>query len=182
MDKRSIKTQAKVEKTMLDLMQKQNFSDISITDIANHAEISRMAFYRNYKSKEDILNKFIQEEYNNFVKDISRQSLSKLDQLLKVYFNYFKSNPHVLSAIVNAAIEGFALEKQNNYLIDFFKSKINDEQPSRYEVAYYSGAIFSTLLYWRNTNYQLSVEEIATRLATKIEKDLQRNINLKKSE
>ncbi|WP_339981306.1 helix-turn-helix domain-containing protein [Lactiplantibacillus plantarum] len=62
MDKRIVRTQAKAEKALFELMQEQNFSEISITDIANQAKISRMAFYRNYNSKEDILNKFIQKE------------------------------------------------------------------------------------------------------------------------
>ncbi|MFT9098836.1 TetR/AcrR family transcriptional regulator [Liquorilactobacillus sp.] len=173
MDKRSAKTQTKTEKALFELMQKDNFSDISITDIAYQAEISRMAFYRNYDSKEDILNKFIQKEYDQFVADISQRNLDRLDQLLEVYFGYFSNNPQVLSAIVNAAIEGLALEKQNKYLNDFFKLKIKDEQPSQYEIAYYSGAIFSSLLYWRKTDYKRPVKKIAAQLAKKIKNDLQ---------
>lgn len=46
MDKRIVRTQAKAEKALFELMQEQDFSEISITDIANQAKISRMAFYR----------------------------------------------------------------------------------------------------------------------------------------
>ncbi|AUJ29102.1 TetR/AcrR family transcriptional regulator [Liquorilactobacillus hordei] len=173
MDKRSVKTQTKTEKALFELMQHDNFSDISITNIANQAGISRMAFYRNYSSKEDILNKFIQKEYDQFITDISQYNLDKLERLLEVYFGYFRDNPQVLSAIVNAAIEGLALEKQSKYLNDFFRLKIRDEQPSQYEIAYYSGAIFSSLLYWRKTDYKRPAKKFADQLAKKIRKDLQ---------
>ncbi|UPU33974.1 TetR/AcrR family transcriptional regulator [Pediococcus acidilactici] len=172
MDKRIVRTQAKAEKALFELMQEQNFSEISITDIANQAKISRMAFYRNYNSKEDILNKFIQKEYATFVDDITTHQFKELEQLLEVYFDYFKNNPAVLSAIVNASIEGFALQKQSDYLLDFFKMRIKNQQPAPIEIAYYSGAIFASLLYWRENDYQYSAVELAEQLAEKIKNDL----------
>ncbi|KRM05534.1 hypothetical protein FC89_GL001234 [Liquorilactobacillus ghanensis DSM 18630] len=175
MDKRIERTQAKAEKALFELMQNKNFSEISITDIANQAAISRMAFYRNYASKEDILNKFIQKEYDRFVADITSHHLERLDQLLEVYFGYFKANPEVLSAIVNASIEGLALEKQSAYLLDFFETRVKNQQPAPLAVAYYSGAIFASLLYWRKTNYRCPTTELSTHLAEKIKKDLLQN-------
>lgn len=173
MDKRVAKTQAKAEKALFQLMQQQNFSELSITDIANQAGISRMAFYRNYQSKEDILNKFIQKEYTRFIAEITAHQLHGLNQLLEVYLNYFKTHPEVLSAIVNASIEGFALTKQNDYILDFFKTRFKQQAPSPLAIAYYSGAIFASLLYWRQTNYQHSAAELAAYLAEKIKNDLQ---------
>ncbi|PBQ22413.1 TetR family transcriptional regulator [Levilactobacillus brevis] len=172
MDKRIMRTQAKAEKALFELMQEQDFSEISITDIANQAKISRMAFYRNYNSKEDILNKFIQKEYATFVDDITTHHFKELEQLLEVYFDYFKNNPAVLSAIVSASIEGFALRKQSDYLLDFFKTRIKNQQPAPIEIAYYSGAIFASLLYWRENDYQYSAAELAEHLAEKIKNDL----------
>ncbi|WP_281165754.1 TetR/AcrR family transcriptional regulator [Liquorilactobacillus sicerae] len=173
MDKRVIRTQAKAEQALFSLMQQQHFSEISITDIANQAGISRMAFYRNYRSKEDILNKFIQKEYTRFIADITTHQLHCLNQLLEVYFNYFKNHPEVLSAIVNASIEGFALAKQNDYFLDFFKTRFKQQSPSPLAIAYYSGAIFASLLYWRQTNYRYSAAKLAAHLAEKIKNDLQ---------
>ncbi|WP_354631322.1 hypothetical protein [Levilactobacillus brevis] len=96
--------------------------------------------------------------------------------LISVRINYrichFKNNPAVLSAIVNASIEGFALQKQSDYLLDFFKMRIKNQQPAPIEIAYYSGAIFASLLYWRENDYQYSAVELAEQLAEKIKNDL----------
>jgi len=44
-----------ITKTLLLLLETKNIDDISISELTNAAEIGRVSFYRNYKSKEDIL-------------------------------------------------------------------------------------------------------------------------------
>ncbi|AZZ59905.1 TetR/AcrR family transcriptional regulator [Oenococcus sp. UCMA 16435] len=172
MNKKSARTKQQAEDALFQLMQQKKFDTISITEITDAAKISRMAFYRNYKTKEDVLNNFIQKEYDRFIEDISEHDLNQLDQLLNVYFTYFQQNPQIILSISNAGIEGTALEQQTNYLKEFFKGKVQDgQQPSLYEISYYSGAIFSVLLYWSQTNYAMSIHEITGRLVEKITKD-----------
>ena len=48
-----------IETALLVLMTEKNFNDISITDIVERAGVSRSAYYRNYSSKKDILNKYL---------------------------------------------------------------------------------------------------------------------------
>lgn len=42
-------------KTLLLLLETKNIDDISISELTSAAEIGRVSFYRNYKSKEDVL-------------------------------------------------------------------------------------------------------------------------------
>ena len=46
---------------LIELMKVREYNAISITDITKKAGVSRMAYYRNYSSKEDILNKYMDE-------------------------------------------------------------------------------------------------------------------------
>ncbi len=46
---------------LVELMKIRDYDAITITDIARKAGVSRMAYYRNYSSKDDILNKYIEE-------------------------------------------------------------------------------------------------------------------------
>ena len=43
------------------LMSEQDYADITITEITRKAGVSRMTYYRNYSSKDDILKKYIEE-------------------------------------------------------------------------------------------------------------------------
>ncbi|MBO5270759.1 MAG: TetR/AcrR family transcriptional regulator, partial [Clostridia bacterium] len=42
-------------KAFVNLMQTEPYSDITVTDITKAAGVSRMAYYRNYTAKEQIL-------------------------------------------------------------------------------------------------------------------------------
>lgn len=48
-------------KAFVSLMQTEPYSDINITDITTAAGVSRMAYYRNYASKEEILTLYLDE-------------------------------------------------------------------------------------------------------------------------
>ena len=47
---------------LLRLMETKSYANISITDITNLAGVSRMAYYRNYKSKDEILIKHLTDQ------------------------------------------------------------------------------------------------------------------------
>ena len=40
--------------SLFDLMEKQNYSEITISKISENAQLARRTFYRNFSSKEDI--------------------------------------------------------------------------------------------------------------------------------
>jgi AcrR family transcriptional regulator len=44
---------------LLKMLKERDFSDITITDLVKRAGVSRISFYRNYESKEDVLRKHI---------------------------------------------------------------------------------------------------------------------------
>ena len=54
-------TKESIFTALMILMKKKNFKEISITEITNKAGVSRMAFYRNYNIKEDIITTYIDE-------------------------------------------------------------------------------------------------------------------------
>lgn len=50
-----------ITEALLRLMQKKNFYAISITELTHFAGVSRISFYRNFDSKEDVLIKHMHE-------------------------------------------------------------------------------------------------------------------------
>lgn len=51
---------------LFELMKEKDFSEIRIQDIAKKAGVSRISYYRNFKSKEDVLNNYMNEETMKF--------------------------------------------------------------------------------------------------------------------
>lgn len=79
-DRRIAKTRQVIYETFISLMSEKEFTQISIKDIINQANISRSTFYAHYQDKYDLLDKTIQEK------------LSELSELLieskSNYINY----------------------------------------------------------------------------------------------
>lgn len=44
--------------SLLELMKEKSFSDITITEIAEKAQLDRRTFYRHFQSKKDILDRY----------------------------------------------------------------------------------------------------------------------------
>ena len=53
---------------LLQLIKKQKFEDITITDIANKAGVTRVTFYRNFNSKEEIIKNHLDNITDEFIK------------------------------------------------------------------------------------------------------------------
>ncbi|MFT8836966.1 TetR/AcrR family transcriptional regulator [Liquorilactobacillus satsumensis] len=174
MNKKSANTQHQVEQALFQLMQAEKFDNISITTISEKAKVSRMSFYRNYTSKEDILNKFLARLYDKFLFDVAAQNLTQVTQLLDIYFSYFQENPQIIRAITNAGVEGLALRMQTAFFRDFFEKRFGEKQViSLYDVSYYSGAIFSVLILWNQENYQKPLTELVAQTSKIMSKELE---------
>ena len=64
-DKRTKRTKASLLKTLLKLLENKDYSEITITELTEKADVARQTFYRNYNSKDDnlfevFINDFIQ--------------------------------------------------------------------------------------------------------------------------
>lgn len=59
MDARVVRTKRDLEKSLKDLLANTPFDKISVKDICNHANISKMTFYKHYQDKNDLLAQLI---------------------------------------------------------------------------------------------------------------------------
>lgn len=65
--KQSEKSKLWMEAALLQLMKKKNFSAITVTDICEKAGVSRLTFYRNFETKEDILRFHFDKVFHEYI-------------------------------------------------------------------------------------------------------------------
>ena len=66
----NILTKECIVTALLRLMEVKSYPSITITDITNLAGVSRMAYYRNYKTKDDILINYLLEQESRLIKEL----------------------------------------------------------------------------------------------------------------
>ncbi len=153
-------TREALETALLLLLENKSLSQITISELVSKAGVSRNAFYRNYKSKEDILehllNSVLRRIFNGLkLFDLNTQAsqawyylfteAKKEEHLLKVIYNNHLLQ--VLTQLVTKKLKGYQRWKQN--------------QQSHYTRLFWSNAIVSVLANWIKDGMRVSVEEMA---------------------
>lgn len=174
LDKRIIKTKNLLKKSFLQLLQEENFDDISITSIVERAKISRVTFYNHYDNKENLLNEIIddvitdfinafQEPYQSFknfnLKDVKTTSLRVFDH---VYHNapFYKAIVHSYLLTIFSSQLTLAIKKLGETDFRVSDSKINHELYTTY-LAY---AITGLIIEWVKDDMKYSPSYMSEQL------------------
>ena len=125
-DKRILKTKRSLKKAMTEMLDREDFEHISITELCRRAEVSRITFYSHYSDKyallDDIFNDLLAvgtEDYyrrqkeNNPGGKLTAGYVNMLDSILKVYYDRFdffqhtdpEKNPYLASRMYSIILE-----------------------------------------------------------------------------
>ena len=144
MDKKAF-TKNCLATALIELLEEKEFSDISIQDIVDKAGFSRMAYYRNFKNVEEILDYYLYSKTETFFKK-SRVDLSTLGP--RSYFKaiFEKGNEEGPKKIIN-------LHFKRGLIIYLYKLFVSYVSPGAYEnKAYYNrfvaGGVFAIYMRW----------------------------------
>lgn len=103
-----------IETALIQLMAKEDFAKISVSDIVKRAGVSRTAFYRNYTSKEEVLQSSVEETvagiaaapYSDDPDDLARTLLPATEE----YMDDFR-------LLLKAGLGGMVLDRITAHLI-----------------------------------------------------------------
>ncbi len=130
-------TREAIQGALYFLMEKNDYDQITMTDIIKKSGVSRSALYRNYKTKEDIIYDIV----NEFMEQFGIQQSNSLYKNWRFGFQFFLDNKKSLDVIVKAKMEHILLDKINENLV--FDADIPDIVQ-----AMNNGLIFNILMYW----------------------------------
>ena len=139
---------------MIKLMAKKDFGKISITEITKHAGVSRTAFYRNYETREALVEDICKSLVTELKASVSGEAYRT--ERRGWYTNFFKTireNSEYFQIYLNAHLQFgdlFVLE-----------SVYPPTTPlERYAIAAREGAFLRVLTVWFNGGMQESPEEM----------------------
>ncbi len=86
-DRRFQKNKREIRKAYISLVQEKGYQKVTISDIAERADINRMTFYAHYDMVEDVFSEFVDEMENKIIDEISKTDKFELDYLFKLLNN-----------------------------------------------------------------------------------------------
>ncbi|MBN7573410.1 MULTISPECIES: TetR/AcrR family transcriptional regulator [Clostridium] len=167
-------TKESIFTSLMILMEKKNFKEISITEITKKAGVSRMAFYRNYNIKEDIITTYLDELFNEYSKEVMQKETLYNYENLRLYFSYFRKHEKLISNLINSSLTNILLEKciESFYELSqtiFCKNSLLPEK-HKFWIEYMAGGLYNVLIEWAKNGMKQSDDYMATTVSEFINK------------
>lgn len=146
---------------LLQLMEKKNYDEISVSEIAKRAGVHRATFYRHFSSREDILRcslsdilkeaegdrNLLQKDFASFILPVFQTLYHKKEQILLLY-----RSGHA-GLLMDVLKDYFDFDETDGLSV----SRMTD----KYRAAYRIGGIYSCLLLWFSHDMKETPEEMA---------------------
>lgn len=138
-NKRKKKSQEKIEKVFIELLQTREIKDITVSDIIKRTGLNRSTFYANYVDIFDLADKtrvILEKEFSNLFADYDyfneRTGAAKMFTHIKenqiFYKTYFKlcyDDKFLVSTYDTKRAEKEHIDKNIKYHIEFFRNGLN---------------------------------------------------------
>lgn len=156
--------------SLIELMKTESYDSISITDITSKAGVSRMTYYRNYKSKDDILDTYM-DEVGRAIHDKLIEHKERNDYYLYFLdlFDYLGRHSEV-GVVVYKANLGDLIQKHINKNMFLTFSPKDDSPEARYRCLFVAGAFYNMFAEWIKGGKKESCEELARICSSMISK------------
>lgn len=151
---------------LIQLLEKKSIDEISITELTERAGVSRMTYYRNYISIEDVFEQHLKdliEDYAYYwVEKYPRVINYNLDALTEC-MKYFQKHIRFAAAFLHAGLEKQFLNILTNEIIELYKLNGTSKGATCHAIAI-SGAFFNFFSIWIYNNISLTPRQMAEQL------------------
>ncbi|MDO5425914.1 MAG: TetR/AcrR family transcriptional regulator [Eubacteriales bacterium] len=147
---------------LLQLIYEKPLSAISVSELCRRAGVSRMTFYRNYDSKEDIFLKQLEELFAEYRGDEEEKGKSGMYYDRKHMLHYFTYLSQYRDFMAGLIACGFGTQFLK-MLMDYLLERWSDEA-DYYTLAAFAGSLYSMFHLWASGGYEEKPELLATKL------------------
>lgn len=138
---------------LLQLLKEKPLSALSISEITSRAGVSRMTYYRNYKSKEDI---FVQalsdilDEYHREFQELSDGHSHYGDYANLLHcFTYFEKHRDFIYSLFRCGLGNLLLTSLSDYITStWYHPESGDTIKDFYTLQAFTGSLYSTYVSW----------------------------------
>jgi len=121
----------RIATSLMKLMQKDKFYDITITEICQEAEVGRASFYRNFESKEDVVRFIV-----NYKLDSMLQNVENLREVMydgETFYSVFNKEREFLTLVFKNDLFLIFLRCFYRYVLNRYEMEVNDPENKYYD-------------------------------------------------
>ncbi len=147
--------------SLIELAVIKKLSKVTITELVNKSGVARVSFYRNFESVDEIIEYGIEQMYMRY----QEGNPSKMDgfnnkQLFIYTFQFYKEYMDLILAFNSNNLSVSLLDVITNCFIDSY-GDMSVNSIHKYELYFYSGALYNMIICWLQNGAKESPEEMA---------------------
>ena len=151
---------------LMSIMETKSFADISITEITERAGVSRLTFYRNFKSKEDIVLSLLARAAKDWTEKVDAfdGENSSVEELMLDMFRMLDKNRRYLKLLFISGLEHLYTE----FMTPYFRRVISHSQKlcrlDHFQISFLGGGMLCASVEWISDPRGVSAEELTQRI------------------
>jgi len=167
-DLRVKRTRKWLQEALLFLMLEKPFSKISIAEITDKAEVSRPTFYLHYRSKDEVLEDYLDSMYTNFMVDMETnlESIIGGKMAIKLYEQIF-DQAVFLRSLIDSEVSNLVVHKLHQYCYEVIKKSLDqslfpgcDDTTWDFVIASIAGSVYAVSVQWLQMDMPMSAKEM----------------------
>ena len=168
-----------ITKALLELMMAKPYQKISITEIAEEADVVRRTFYRNFESKEDVIKTYIESIFKGFIKSVKEDETINKQDVAKDFFEYMNKHRVFLKLLhehemFDLILEVFEERIFDNDENDWAAKKEESEVFIKYTRSFFIAGLWYMLETWLKSGMLETPDELASIFETMLQKDIKK--------
>lgn len=150
--------------SLIELMDKKPYNQITLKEIAENVDLARQTIYRNFETKEAILEYYVDGLYDEFIRIISAKSDITLNDLLITYFEYWYRSKEFLKKLIENNVYLILLDLHLKYLNSMATNEETKDltfvSKNSYFIHYSAGGLWFVLKRWIEDGAEKTPEEM----------------------
>ena len=173
-DRRILRTRSMLWEALIALIQEKDYSEITIQDIADRANVNRVTFYLHYQDKQDLLENSVEEIFTDLLSKITPLTgenfrLNIPPQGLILVYQFLAENAKFYRIILGENGIPFLINRLRKNLAEItiqrFQMLMSDEyqrkMPIEIVAQYAAGSIVGLITWWLENDMPIPPEEFA---------------------
>ena len=164
MDKRveaNLRVKQSIVNALFDLLGEKNITEISVQDIVKRAKVARQSYYRNFSSKEEIIDEFFHFIHLDMLSTLRENHIHSLNyNFIFYYLNILLKHREKLLILYRHQFVQHSLETINRF-VEEAAGDMPYNSIDRYLLYYFAGAMYNTAMNWLRNGAVESCESVA---------------------
>ncbi|BFL48164.1 TetR/AcrR family transcriptional regulator [Lactonifactor longoviformis] len=132
------------------LLEEKPLSSVSVTELTKKAGVSRMTYYRNYRSKDEIFITYLDDIVDSYRKDVAswedKGNYNSYNNMLHC-FQYFYKHKEFIKCLLRSGMGNLLLQALTDYVLETYWED-REDTAFYYTLHAFAGSLFNLYIAW----------------------------------